>query len=213
MRKDDLQADGLYAANGPGQSWDCAKLVRVRVLEVGVVADTHRRGARVANGSRVRLERDVSWQTWGKTKTAEAGAEYVVSNKNISHEWTDADDERQADVVKAKAATAELRDRLMAVGLPPAVDGYTKRSRIIDGEIIEAEDVEGFRISPMEVTIDRLAFLRWLERIDPATIAVKAIEEYAIAAEGYTVITASKDRAVNAIMAELAITEKDLEAQ
>lgn len=211
MRKDDLTVGELYAADGPGNAWNCAKLVRVKVLEVGVVGDGRRRGGARADGSRVVLDQDIEWVYLGETKTAKAGVEYVLRNKDIRHEWTEADDEREASIEASRKADVELRERLMALGVPPRVDGYMRRSRIIDGELVEAEDVEGFEITRKGVTVDRDAFLRWLERIDPVRIGTQAIEEYTIAAEGYTVIAASKKRALDAIVAGLAVTEQDVE--
>lgn len=121
MRKDDLTVGELYAADGPGKSYKCALLVRVRVVEIGVVADS-RRLTGALNGSRVCVEQDIPAHKRGiwDVEALAAGDEYVVANKRIAHEWTDADDERVVSEALAADRREEMRAALTAIGLPEA---------------------------------------------------------------------------------------------
>jgi hypothetical protein len=164
MRKGDIKVGEVYAADGPGDSWECAKEVRVKALE-GDLEPAER--ARTYRSTRVELLDDIEWSWWGQVKTAKAGVQYVLGNKRISHPWTEADDERVAAAKREARLRAELRERLLALGLPEGTEGPAPR-----------EDIPGFHLVRGEVHIDVEALVPWLNRIDPTFLAERAIERF-----------------------------------
>lgn len=197
MRKTQIKEGELYAADGPGDNWSCAKHVRVRVLEAGVIGERRRRGGAKADSSRVRLEDDVEWEKWSEPQTAPAGTEYIVRNARITHPWTEADDQRVEAAEQRKSSDAELRDFLLRLGIPEAIPWHMRsgeeraelRAKAREaGEVgendlladVEAEmrDEPGFTLKPSAVSISRELFVAWLKRVEPGTIAAEAINQF-----------------------------------
>jgi hypothetical protein len=223
MRKEDVEVGGIYAADGPGETWSCAKVVQVKVIELRQRVRVSRRAT--AAGVLVELQEDATLRkTFGDEERVEKGTRYELPNRRLLHDWTEADDEAKLRAEASRSMRATISEKLIALGLPAARAGYeVRRAALEDGSydpdrdvtLTGYEDEEGFNVRRDEtVVIDNEILLAWLARIDPLKIAGEAIEEY-VRLEGQRLggqmlFAASRDTVLAEIAQGIAVTDAEL---